>query len=301
MKNYLYTLGACLGMLVCTSCTNGESADAYGNFEATTITISAEGTGVLTEFRLNEGEMVTQNERIALIDTAQLFLEKRLVEAQLLALQEKIKDASSEIEVLEKQKENLERERNRTRNLVDQNAATQKQLDDYNGEIEVVSRQIASLTEQTQITNRGILAESRAMKAQIAVINQRISDHMVTNPVPGTVLTVFVEANEFVNRGMPLYKVADLSTMILKAYTSAKLLQGMQIGEEVRVLIDKNEEEYIELPGRIRWIAEEAEFTPESIQTKEARVDLVYALEIEVPNNGTLRIGMPGEVMFDNE
>ncbi|MEM1134657.1 MAG: HlyD family efflux transporter periplasmic adaptor subunit [Bacteroidota bacterium] len=280
------------------SCENDEKSDAYGNFEATTVTVSAEGNGQLLQFDIEEGSTIEADKKIGLIDTTQLHLEKLQLIAQLKALNYKTKEAEPEIAILQEKKRNLIRERDRTKALLKDKAATQKQLDDYNGEIDVIEQQIASTQREINISNRGILAERTPMQAQIKVLENKIKDHIVTNPITGTVLTKLAEPTEFVVQGTPLYKIANLSSLKLRAYTSANLLQKVTLNNEVSVLIDEGTENYRELKGKVVWIANEAEFTPKTIETKEERVNLVYAIDILVQNDGTLKIGMPGEVLF---
>ncbi|MDO5972974.1 HlyD family secretion protein [Flavivirga jejuensis] len=283
------------------SCGNSEKSDAYGNFEATSVTISAKGNGELLQFNIKEGMKLQKGINVGLIDTTQLHLEKLQVIAKLEALDFKLQEAAPEIAILLKRKSNLDRERNRTQNLVAKKAATQKQLDDYNGEIEVVDQQISSTTRQINIANRSILSERKPLEAQIAILRNKINDHEINNPIEGTVLSTFVEVAELVNQGRPLYKIANLNTLKLKAYTSALLLQKVKLNDKVTVLIDSDEDSYTELEGTVTWIADEAEFTPKSIETKEERVNLVYALDVEVKNDGLLKIGMPAEVIFSNK
>ena len=286
--------------LLCIACGNSEKSDAYGNFEATTITVSAKGNGELSKFNVKEGMLLEEGISVGVIDTTTLYLEKLQLIARLEALDLKLQEAAPEIAILLERKSNLERERNRTQNLVNRKAATQKQLDDYNGEIDVVNQRISSTERQINITNRSILSERKPLIAQIAVLENKIKDHQINNPISGTVLTSFVEPSELVNHGTPLYKIANLDTLKLRAYTSALLLQNVKLNDKVTVLIDSDEDEYKKLEGTVTWIADEAEFTPKSIETKDERINLIYALDIEVKNDGTLKIGMPGEVIFNS-
>lgn len=286
--------------LLCIACGNSEKSDAYGNFEATTITVSAKGNGELSKFHIKEGMLLEEGISVGVIDTTTLYLEKLQLIARLEALDLKLQEAAPEIAILLERKSNLERERNRTQNLVNRKAATQKQLDDYNGEIDVVNQRISSTERQINITNRSILSERKPLIAQIAVLENKIKDHQINNPISGTVLTSFVEPSELVNHGAPLYKIANLDTLKLRAYTSALLLQNVKLNDKVTVLIDSDEDEYKKLEGTVTWIADEAEFTPKSIETKDERINLIYALDIEVKNDGTLKIGMPGEVIFNS-
>ncbi len=283
------------------ACSTEDKSDAYGNFEASSVTISAKGNGELSEFIIQEGASFKRGEQVGLIDTTQLHLEKLQLEAQLNALLQKTKEAGPDIRVLEERKANFLREKKRTEALLEEDAATRKQLDDYEGEIELINQQISSLRRSIEITNRGILAESEPLKAQLQIIQNKIEDHQILSPISGTILTKLVEPFEFVSVGKPLFKIADLNEMKLRAYSTAGLLQNVALNDEVTVLVDDGKETYRKLSGRLIWIASEAEFTPENIQTKEDRVGLVYAIDILVQNDGSLKIGMPGEVVFSKE
>jgi len=287
-----------LGLLL-TSCGNGDKSDAYGNFEAPSVTVSAKGSGELLQFNVEEGDRIEAKQHLGLIDTTQLYLEKVRLQAQLNALGQRTQEAGPEIAILQADLKNLQRERDRTQRLFDQKAATQQQLDDYEGRIKVVKQQIASTRRSVGVANRGVFSESEPLKAQIKLIEKQINDCKIINPLKGTVLTTFAEPNELVDNGSPLYKVANLETLKLKAYTSATLLQNVKLNDKVTVLVDKGEDDYKTLDGTITWIASEAEFTPKTIETKEERVNLVYAIEVSVKNDGYLKIGMPGEVNFN--
>jgi len=285
-------------LILATACSNHDKSDAYGNFEATSVLISAEGTGQLMAFDVEEGEHLGKDQLMGWIDTTALHLKKKTLEAQARILPEKTREAGPEIAVLTDQRDNLIRERDRTLELLKQKAATQKQLDDYNGEIAVINQQIQKIQREIQIANRGVLAENEPIRAEIDLLNEQITKSIIINPLEGTVLTKLAEPHELVGPGSPLYKIASLDTMKLKAYTSATLLQKTALNDPVTVLIDDGEDDYRKLEGRVSRIASEAEFTPKTIETKEERVNLVYAIDVLVPNDGSLRIGMPGEVVF---
>ncbi|NHF59570.1 HlyD family efflux transporter periplasmic adaptor subunit [Flavobacteriaceae bacterium TP-CH-4] len=297
-KNGYKTLFWSLSIVLTTSCSNNEKSDAYGNFEAVSVTIGAEGIGRLVSFGIEEGEQLKAGAQVGLIDTTQLHLEKLQLQAKLEAMDLKLQEAAPDIAILLEQKQNAVRERDRTKVLYEQKAATKKQLDDFNGEIDVIDQQINSTKRRIGVANRGILSERKPIQAQIDIIEKRIQDHRITNPIDGTVLTKIVEESEFVNTGAPLYKIANLSTLKLRAYTSASLLQNVKLGDTVTVLVDDAANGYRTLEGRVMYIASEAEFTPKTIETKEERVNLVYAINVEVQNDGSLKIGMPGEVQF---
>ncbi|MBP2831023.1 HlyD family efflux transporter periplasmic adaptor subunit [Aquimarina sp. U1-2] len=285
-------------VLTLLSCGDDNASDAYGNFIANETTVSAKATGELISYRITEGIKPKAGEQVGLIDTVRLHLEKLKVQAQITAIDDKLQTAAPEVAVLLEQRENLQRERNRTARLVAQKAATQKQLDDYEGDLDQINQRISSTRRMVSVANRGILAERKPLEAQIRLLNRRIQDHIIYNPIQGTILSSFVEPNEFVTVGAPLYQVATLDTLILRAYTSALLLQNVKLNDRVIVRIDKDEKRYTNLSGTVTFISDDAEFTPKSIQTKEERIQLVYAIEVAVKNNGILKIGMPGEVVF---
>lgn len=290
-----------LATLLVTGCSNKEElSDAYGNFEATTVTIGAEAQGRLLFLKVEEGNMLSAGSLIGIVDTTQLHLQRLQVEAGINTLPSKLRNTLADIEVLKKQKANLIRERDRVSRLVEKKAATPKQLDDMTGQIEVVDKQINAIRSTTQTGNRAILAEKEPLLAQIDVIEEQIRKSYIYNPVEGTVLTKLAEAKEIIGPGAPLYRIGKLDTMTLRFYADAVQLQQVKLGQTIDVLVDDGPDSYKELKGKVSWISEQAEFTPKSIQTKEDRVNLVYALKARVPNpNGFLKIGMPAEVNFN--
>lgn len=273
-------------------------SDAYGNFEATEVVVSAESNGRLLTLNVEEGQTLEAGQFIALVDTTQLHLKKLQLQATIKTLPKKLREADSDIAVLEDQKHNLIRERDRVKKLLEDKAATPKQLDDLNGEITVVEQRIKAAKRTVQVANRGILAEQEPLAAQINAIEDQLRKSYIQNPISGTVMTKLAEPSEVVGFGTPLYKIANLDFLLLRAYASAVQIQNAAVGQQVKVLIDAGENAYRELPGEISWIANESEFTPKTIQTKEERVNLVYAFKVKVENDGNLKIGMPGEVVF---
>ena len=286
-------------LLFLTACTDDDKADAYGNFEAEEVTVSAQGSGQLESFKVDEGDLLNAKQVVGLIDTTNLYLDKLQLLANLEAINDKLKDATPDIEILQERKRNLIRERNRTKTLVGRKAATQKQLDDYNGEIDIIEQQIKSTRNNVNIANRGLLAERKPLRAQIDVLNNRIQDQLISNPIDGTVLGALVEESEFVTQGTPLYRIANLETLILRAYASASILAKVSLGDKVEVRVDDRPDGYKSYEGTIKWIASDAEFTPKTIETQEERVNLVYAIEVVIENDGLLKLGMPGEVLFN--
>ncbi len=270
---------------------NSGKADGYGNFEATEITISAENNGKLLQFKVEEGDQLLKDAFIGYIDTIPLSLKRDQLVASKSVISSKSKGVLSEISVLNAKLKTAEISKNRIENLIKDNAGTQKQLDDVNGEIDVIKQQKRSVETQ----NAPIINELKSLDVQLQQIEDQIIKSTIINPVNGTVLSKYAEPNEITSFGKPLYKIADLSLMQLRVYISETQLSNLKIGEKVTVKIDENDgmKNY---EGTITWVASEAEFTPKIIQTKEERVALVYAVKIDVINDGGLKIGMPAEM-----
>jgi HlyD family secretion protein len=282
-----------------TSCIREEkTADAYGNFEATETLVSAEASGKLLFLYVVEGDPLAAGKLVALVDTTLLHLQKQQLRATLGTIGKKTQDPNPQIAVLEEQKRNLLRERDRVKKLLADKAATPKQLDDLEGQIDVVNRQIEAARRQAGTANTGILGEKDPVLAQIRLLEEQLRRCYVFNPVAGTVLTKIAEPAEVVAFGSPLYKIAALDTLELRAYVSGEQLGNIKIGQQVTVNIDREGGGVAAYPGKVSWISGKAEFTPKTIQTKEERVNLVYAFKVRVPNDGTLKIGMPGEVVW---
>ena len=292
MKNILSIIAI---VLFLTGCSNDkQKSDAYGNFEATETVVSSESSGKLNEFNVEEGMIIESGDIVGYIDTNQLYLKKNQLAQQKNTTRTKFKNVSAQISVLQEQKIVAQREKERIERLLKDEAATGKQLDDINGSIDVINRQISSIEMQNTTTNE----ELKGLDVQIAQIVDQLQKSSITNPVKGTVILKFAEQGEIVNFGKPLYKIADISTMELRAYVSGAQLSEIKLGQKVKVLIDDGKSGYKTLEGEISWISSKAEFTPKIIQTKEERVNLVYAFKVRVVNDGSIKIGMPGEVVF---
>jgi len=282
-------------ILFLSSCGKNEKrSDAYGNFEAVETIVSAEATGKLVDFNIEEGQLLEKDVTVGNIDADQLTLKKQQLESQKNTLKTKFKNVFSQIDVYREQKKVNLVEKNRIERLLKDDAATTKQLDDINGSMNVIDRQISSIESQNSTT----IQELKGLDVQIQQVQDQINKSAVINPVKGTVLMKLAEQSEIVNYGKPLYKIADIGTMELRVYVSGEQLPGIKIGQMVRVLIDSDKGGYKELEGTISWISSKSEFTPKIIQTKEERVNLVYAVKVKVNNDGSLKIGMPGEVIF---
>lgn len=292
-KIYLYLLLSLI--LFISSCGKNEKrSDAYGNFEAVETIVSAEATGKLIDFNIEEGQLLEKDVTVGNIDADQLSLKKQQLEAQKNTIKTKFKNVFSQINVYREQKKVNQTEKNRIERLLKDDAATTKQLDDVNGNLNILDKQIASIESQNSTT----MQELKGLDTQIEQIQDQINKSAVINPVKGTVLMKLAEQSEIVNYGKPLYKIADISMMELRVYVSGEQLPGIKLGQMVRVLIDSGKGGFRELEGTISWISSKSEFTPKIIQTKEERVNLVYAVKVKVANDGLLKIGMPGEVIF---
>ena len=278
------------------SCSKNEKlSDAYGNFEAVETIVSAEATGKLIDFNVEEGQTLEQDAVVGKVDIDQLSYKKIQLEAQKNSIKTRFNNIFSQIAVLQEQKKVNQVEKERIEKLIKSDAATTKQLDDVNGILNVLNKQINSIETQNSTTIQDI----KTIDAQIQQIQDQIEKSSVINPVKGTVLMKLAEPSEIVSYGKPLYKIADLTVMELRVYVSETQLPEIKIGQKVKVLIDADKNNFKELEGTISWISSKAEFTPKIIQTKEERVNLVYAVKVRVNNNeGNLKIGMPGEIMF---
>jgi HlyD family secretion protein len=282
-------------MLLLAACSGkNDKSDAYGNFEADEVIISSEVSGKLILFTLEEGSIIDSGKLIGLVDTTDLQLKKEQLMAQKNAISSKSGNIASQIEVQLQQKKNLLIDKARIDKLLKDGAATKKQLDDINGSLSLVDKQITSI--QTQ--NSSVVNEILGLDKQIAQIDQNIKKSHIVNPLKGTVLDKYMQQNELVTPGKSLYKIADLSTIYLRVFVSESQLQAVKLGGKTEVLIDNGKDNLSKYEGTITWISSTAEFTPKIIQTKEERVNLVYAVKIKVKNDGALKIGMPGEVNF---
>ncbi|HEY4618656.1 MAG TPA: HlyD family efflux transporter periplasmic adaptor subunit [Flavobacterium sp.] len=283
------TLLILLGLLSCNN--NNDKADGYGNFEATEITISAEANGKIEFLNLEEGSVLEPNLLVGLIDTTQLYLNKQQLIASRNTVYSKSKNVLSQDDVLQEQLKTTLIEKRRIENMFAENAATKRQLDEIDGKVNVLKEQIKSVrTQNAPITN-----EAKSIDVQIEKIEDQIQKSKIINPVKGTVLAKYAEPNEITAFGKPLYKIADISEMTLRVYVSETQLPKIKIGQNVTVKIDSGTE-MKPYPGTISWISSSAEFTPKIIQTKEERVNLVYAVKATVKNDGSLKIGMPAEM-----
>lgn len=270
-----------------------DRADAYGNFESIDLLVSPEVQGRIIRFEAEEGDRLQEGAVVALVDSTQLHLKKEQLQTGLASLRARIRTLDAQVAAQQVQLENLEREQNRLTNLYEKGAATSKQVDDINGQVLLLKAQISA----TESQKASVRAERETLDIQIRQVADQISRCIVINPASGTVLTKLKEEGEIALPGQPLYKLANLDELILRAYISGERLTLLKVGGPVTVRYDVPAgREQVE--GTVAWISPQAEFTPKIIQTREERVSLVYAFKVRVPNNGALKIGMPGEVVF---
>lgn len=288
-----------------------QDADAYGNFEADALIVSAEASGRILDLTFDEGKILEQGAIVASIDSTQLVLRRDQLRASIRAVAAKSPAIAEQLAVYEKQLsasrqqlKTLQREKQRVENLIKADAATTKQLDDINAQIEQVQEQMLVIAGQRSasgatlnVQKGGILAEIEPLQKQIIQLDDQIARCNVVNPRKGTVLVNYAEKGEIAQFGKPLYKIAGIDTLILRAYLGGDQLGSVKIGQSLTVRVDAPDGKYTEYTGILTWLSEQAEFTPKVIQTKDERVNLVYAMKIKVPNpDGRLKIGMPAEV-----
>jgi len=284
-----------LALLAFGACKNGEKkSDAFGNFEAIETIFSSETAGKLLSMEVKQGDQLEPGSLIARIDTTEIFLKKLQTEAQLVASETKRQNVTAQINVLNEQKKNAQTTQKRIAKMFADKAATQQQKDDIDGQLNVLDKQISATNTQFQL----IASEMEVVKRQLDLFNEQLTRCQIKSPVKGTVLETYLETGELATPGKPVLKMADLSNLELKVYVSGAQLSIVKLGNEVKILIDSGAKEMQSLSGKISWISSESEFTPKIIQTKEERVKLMYAVKIVVPNDGSLKIGMPGEIVF---
>lgn len=296
IKNLIYmTL-----VLITFSCGNkNKNFDATGAFETTEIMISAEVSGKIMEFNLNEGQIIDSNIKIGYIDSTQLYLKKmQLLTSQKAVGNRKI-DVKKQIAALEQQITSQKNEKIRFENLLKSNAANQKQLDDINTQIAVLEKQLSAQKDNLEKSNQGITDESSILEIQIAQLEDQIQKSIIKSPIKGTVLAKYSQKGEFVQPGKILFKIGDMENMFLRAYITSSQLTKIKLGQKVKVYADFGEKESKEYNGEISWISDKSEFTPKTIQTKDERANLVYAVKIAVKNDGFLKKGMYGELILN--
>jgi HlyD family secretion protein len=304
---------AALWIVILTACNrDANKFDASGTFEADEVIVSASANGKILSLNLDEGSTLAKDSVVGLVDPTDVSLQKEQVQASIEALNQKTADAAPQIRMLQDQLkvqqaqlDNLVHEQARIENLLKEDAATKKQLDDINFQIESAKKQMSVTEQQINVQrnnvatqNRGILSEGKPLQKRADQLQEQLNRTNIRNPVNGTVITKYAETGEITSNGKPLYKIADLSTLNLRAYVTGDQLPQIKLGQKVTVFVDSGAKNYRKLPGTVTWVSDKAEFTPKTIQTKDERANLVYAMKVKVKNDGYLKIGMYGEVRF---
>ena len=292
MKRLFYVLP----LLAIVSCNNEPDYDAQGTFEATEIVLSSECTGRILSFDVTEGEIINANSVVGVIDSLQLHLQREQLKAQQSALLSSLPDKEKQVASLRRQLAKQRAELQRVKNMLSDGAATTKQRDDIEAQITILEGQLSATLSTLDNNTSTINENATALEAQIAALDDRIAKCNISSAVGGTVLIKYAEAGEFTTIGKPLMKVADLENIYLRAYLTSCQLANVNLGDEVSVIADFGGDERYDYKGRVAWISAESEFTPKSIQTKDSRANLVYAVKIAVKNDGRLKIGLAGEV-----
>ena len=293
------TIFLCTALLAAGGCTPASDSEASGTFEATEIVVSAEASGRILAFEVEEGDSVTAGVTVGAIDSVQLYLQKLQLERQQASVRSNRPDIEKQAAALREQIAKQRTERQRIENLLKEHAATTKQRDDIDAQIKVLEGELDALLSTLRNNAAAIDENASALDLQIAQIEDRLAKCRIAAPVSGTVLAKYAEAGELASPGRPLMKVADLRRIHLRAYVTSAQLASIRLGQAATVTADFGDGQRFEYPGRVAWIAQESEFTPKTIQTSDTRANLVYAVKIDVVNDGRLKLGFYGEVSFE--
>lgn len=294
----IYLLLAVL-MLTGTSCRkNKGDADAYGVCEATEIIVSSESNGKMLSFDIEEGQTYEKGEDLGCIDTFHTYLQIKQLESSINAVLARRPNTGSQIRVLEDKLATLEKEKQRVHNLIEANAASTKQMDDIQAEINITKSQLAATKSTLSTQDQSLLEEVEAMRFQLQQLQHALESCHIKAPITGTIINKYIEENELAYQGKPLFKMADLTNMFIKVYITEDALSSVKLGEKAIVRLDNKDGKAIKLNGTVSWISPKAEFTPKMIQTKDERANLVYAVKVSFKNDGSAKIGMPGDVIF---
>jgi len=313
MKKLFLVTSATLSLFMIGCNRNGNGFDASGTFEADETIVSSELPGKILSFNVEEGMQLVKDSIVGMVDATSIDLQQQQVEASIKALNQKTSSPAEQVKMLQDQLnvqqtqlDNLLHEKTRIENLLKADAATGKQLDDINYQIDAAKKQMTVTQQQINVKkndiatqNRSILSEADPLRKRVAQLEDQAQRANIVNPVNGTVLTKYAEAGEITSAGKALYKIADLSELNLRAYITGVQLPTIKLGQQVKVMIDQGAKKYKEYTGSVIWISDKAEFTPKTIQTKEERANLVYAIKVKVKNDGYLKIGMYGEVKLN--
>lgn len=284
-------------MIMLSACGNdSDKYDATGTFEATEVLVSSEASGRLLRFDVEEGTKLTAGQEVGLVDTVQLYLKKMQLQASMKSVESQRPDFNKQIAATKQQIATAHREKNRVENLLKAGAANQKQLDDWEAQIALLERQLAAQMSSLQNSTNSLTEQGSSVGLQIASIEDQLSKCHIVSPISGTVLAKYTEAGELAAVGKPLFKVADVEQIYLRAYITSEQLSQVKLGQEVTVFSDYGNDNRKEYPGVVTWISDRSEFTPKTILTKDERANLVYAVKVAVKNDGLLKIGMYGEL-----
>lgn len=294
-------LGLCSLLALFSACGNGAPKyDATGTFETTEVLVSAEASGRLLYFDIEEGMLLKAGEEVGVVDTVQLYLKKLQLEASIKSVEEQRPDILKQVAATKEQISAAERERNRVANLLKVGAANQKQLDDAEDQLEVLRKQLVAQNSTLSNSHQSLTWQSSSVGIQVAQVEDQLKKCHITSPITGTVLAKYAEPGELTAMGTPLFKVADTEQMYLRAYITSEQLSQVKLGQKVTVFSDYGTDEHKQYPGVVTWISDTSEFTPKTILTKNERANLVYAVKIAVHNDGLLKIGMYGGVEFSD-
>ena len=294
-------LGLCSLLALFSACGNGAPKyDATGTFETTEVLVSAEASGRLLHFDIEEGMLLKAGEEVGVVDTVQLYLKKLQLEASIKSVEEQRPDILKQVAATKEQISAAQRERNRVANLLKVGAANQKQLDDAEDQLEVLRKQLVAQNSTLSNSHQSLTWQSSSVGIQVAQVEDQLKKCHITSPITGTVLAKYAEAGELTAMGTPLFKVADTEQMYLRAYITSEQLSQVKLGQKVTVFSDYGTDEHKQYPGVVTWISDTSEFTPKTILTKNERANLVYAVKIAVHNDGLLKIGMYGGVEFSD-
>lgn len=297
MKTYkLFIIGVAALFTACQN--DGGDYDASGIFETTEVIVSAKANGEIMQFDVEEGQQVKPGTVLGYIDTLQLAFQKAQLRANQSATVSRILDTDRQIAAIRQQIAVQQRERQRYEQLVKANAATQKQLDDIDYQIEVLEKQLAATAEQVNSSNSSLDNQGQSLEAQLSQVDDKMRNAVITSPIEGTVLTKYAEPGEYAVPGKALFKIANVTDMKLRAYVTADQLTTLRLGQKVTVYADSGESDRKAYQGTVTWISDKAEFTPKTIQTRDERANLVYAVKIAVSNDGLIKDGMYGDVKF---
>ena len=294
-------LGLCSLLALFSACGNGAPKyDATGTFETTEVLVSAEASGRLLYFDIEEGMLLKAGEEVGVVDTVQLYLKKLQLEASIKSVEEQRPDILKQVAATKEQISAAQRERNRVANLLKVGAANQKQLDDAEDQLEVLRKQLVAQNSTLSNSHQSLTWQSSSVGIQVAQVEDQLRKCHITSPITGTALAKYAEAGELTAMGTPLFKVADTEQMYLRAYITSEQLSQVKLGQKVTVFSDYGTDEHKQYPGVVTWISDTSEFTPKTILTKNERANLVYAVKIAVHNDGLLKIGMYGGVEFSD-